>query len=299
MLDDTRLKLEINIQKEYCIGQPEDLTETLYRLEGVYKRLVSIQGALSEHEKTVLQESVGRLLKLISQVTDDSAASETATQLPPTRKEQDQDNHDEEGETGPASGADWDTFKTEHPVAYLQMSERPKTLEAHIVTGLTHLLQSEINRNGRPRAVRQIHIAEAHLLLMEQLGIPWVEPKNEQNGFVRLVNDVHVLRILHRPSIHFLQEPIRGYRTAENNGKIAMAIKVPLELDPSKVTDYFAFTPERGRTNAMRELRDIGVTQLDLFKELAVMLEDGFKEDVEALRRASDRAAAALVAQQS
>ena len=299
MLDDTRLKLEINIQKEYCIGQPEDLTETLYRLEGVYKRLVSIQGALSEREKAALQESVGRLLNLISQVTDDNAVLKTATHLPQTRKEQDQDSHDEESEAGSASGADWDTFKMENPVAYLEMSEIPETLEAHLVAGLTHLLQSEINRNERPRAVRQIHIAEAHLLLMDYLGIQWVEPKNEQNGFVRLVNDVHVLRILHRPSNHFLQEPIRGYRTAENNGKIAMAIKVPLELDPSKATDYFAFTPERGRVNAIRELRDIGVTQLDRFKELAFQLEDEFKEDVDALRRDSDRAAAALVAQQN
>ncbi|GGM53836.1 hypothetical protein GCM10008956_32290 [Deinococcus arenae] len=299
MLIKNRKSYSIHIEGDYTVGQSEELAETLAALETTYTDLISLKLSMSASEQAILEESLGKLLRLISPITDDSAVPETSNQLPPTRKEQDQDSHDEESETGSASGADWDTFKMENPVAYLEMSEIPETLEAHLVAGLTHLLQSEINRNGRPRAVRQIHIAEAHLLLMDYLGIQWVEPKNEQNGFVRLVNDVHVLRILHRPSNHFLQEPIRGYRTAENNGKIAMAIKVPLELDPSKATDYFAFTPERGRVNAIRELRDIGVTQLDRFKELAFQLEDEFKEDVDALRRASDRAAAALVAQQN
>lgn len=299
MLIKNRKSYSIHIEGDYTVGQSEELAETLAALETTYTDLISLKLSMSASEQAILEESLGKLLKLISPVTDDSAVPETANQLPPIRKEQDQDNHDEEGEAGPASGADWDTFKMENPVAYLEMSAIPETLEAHLVAGLTHLLQSEINRNGRPRAVRQIHIAEAHLLLMDYLGIQWVEPKNEQNGFVRLVNDVHVLRILHRPSVHFLQEPIRGYRTAENNGKIAMAIKVPLEMDPSKATDYFAFTPERGRMNALRELRDIGVTQLDRIKELAFNLEEEFKEEVNALRKASDRAAAALVAQQS
>lgn len=296
MLIKNRTSYRIHIEGDYIVGQTEELADALKALETTYADLLSLKLFMSAPEAAILEESLGRVLKMISPLSDLDDTLKTTSQA--TAKGE-QDNPEEEGETGSTSGADWDTFKTENPVSYLEMPNIPETLEAHLVSGLTNLLQSEIDRNGRPRAVRQIHIAEAHLLLMDSLGIQWVEPKNEQNGFVRLVNDVHVLRILHRPSIHFLQEPIRGYRTAESNGKIAMAIKVPLELDPSKVTDYFAFTPDRGRMNALRELREIGVTHIDRFKELASHLEEEFKEDVDALRRASDRAAAALVAQQN
>lgn len=305
----------IEMAGSYQVGQPSQLAETLHGLGATLTQILAYGSLMTPEELEVAAREIENLDEVLVSFRENflgSPQTPTENQAPAPVEQRETDlpqaqvesaetqiSEDDRGEQETAEpqattdtiDAEWREIAAELSPAYLQLPSEDPSLERDLVAGLSSVLQQMVAQQERPRAVRQIHIVEAHLMLMHLLGVEFVDPKSELSGFARLVNDVHALRILSRPSEHFLKEPIRGFRNAEQNGKVVMAVKLPNELDPGRVTDFFGFLPDRGMAYAQRELRDVGLhnTDVDRLQAIARTLEERYPQEVEQLRRSSRR----------
>lgn len=292
-----RIHYDIDLTGTYTLGDSQELSALLEGLGDTLSEIFDFVGLMSQEEREVAVQGITRLTEVLragelSLTPDRIMLTPVVLALTPEEPSGGATEEDADVTESSSTQPDWDGIELHHSTPYLHNSE--EGFEAELVRSLSNILKTAMESQERPRAIRQVHVTEAHLLLMNAMGISFVDPRNDLNGFNRLVNDVHALRILSRPSSHFLQEPIRGYRTAEGGDRVAFAVKVPNELDPGKATDYFAFIAEKGRMNALRDLREIGLTDAKEVEGLAATLAAKYPSEVAELRKLSDRAAGTL-----
>lgn len=164
-------------------------------------------------------------------------------------------------------------------------SQTDMDVEGMILWYSLGLLKRIAYAKGVRKPVQQINAVILFHAFVDALGIKYFDPRGEAY-FQEYLNKAMSSGLI-KYSAWIAKEGIRAYRNAEQSGRMIQLNKVPSRNDPSKVTDYYSFIADGGRTAALKQLRNLGVSEAQI-RELSSTIVLSASNEVQMLRTASD-----------